>query len=166
MPNANRDKGIRAELAVARYFRELGAPEEWEVRRSAETGTATRQDRGDIHGIPSVCVQVKDTPSVNMAGRALDRCLAELENQRRAARATVSVLVEKRAGCASPGAWWAWLDLDVAFLLCTDMARVSPGLRERRNPLTGLSIPIRMYLSDVADDVIRYAKTLDGEARP
>lgn len=162
MPNANRDKGIRAELDVARYFRELGAPEEWQVRRSAETGTATRQDRGDIHGIPSVCVQVKDTPSVTMVGVALARCLAELESQRLAARASVGVLIEKRARQANPGQWWAWLDLDAAFLLCSGMAANVPGLRERRHPFTGLAIPVRMRLADLAGDLISYAKTIEG----
>lgn len=166
MPNANRDKGIRAELDVVRYFRELGAPEEWQVRRSAETGTATRQDRGDVHGIPSVCVQVKNTPSVNMIGSALEICLIALERQRLAARASVGVLVEKRAGCAYPRDWWAWIDLDAAFLLCSGMAANVPGLRERRHPLTGLAIPIRMRFGDLAEDIVSYAKTVDGEARP
>lgn len=140
MPNANRDKGIRAERDVVKYLVALGSPDGWKVRRSAETGTATRQDEGDIRGIPGVVIQVRDRPSVAFVDRTLESMMDEVEAQRVAAGASVAVLVEKRAGQSAPGRWWCHvhhLDLVVLtggmfargdFLVRTPFEHVAPLL--------------------------------------
>jgi hypothetical protein len=90
-------KGRRAELAVAEYLRGAGFPYAEPTRRS---GWAT--DRGDIDGIPSTVIEVKDQKQW-----CLPAWLTELECEIENASAVTGVLVVKRRAHIDVGDWYA-----------------------------------------------------------
>jgi hypothetical protein len=90
-------KGRRAELAVAEYLRGAGFPYAEPTRRS---GWA--DDRGDIDGIPSVVIEVKDCKQWS-----LPAWLTELECEVVNASAVTGVLIVKRRAHIDVGDWYA-----------------------------------------------------------
>jgi hypothetical protein len=92
-------KGRRAELAVAEYLRTAGFPYAEPTRRS---GWA--DDHGDIDGIPSTVIEVKDCKQ-----HSLPAWLTELEAEIVNARAVTGVLVVKRRAHIDPADWYAIL---------------------------------------------------------
>ena len=92
-------KGRRAELDVAQYLRTAGFPDAEPTRRSGWT-----TDRGDIDGIPSVVIEVKDQKQ-----HCLPAWLHELEQEIGHASATTGILVIKRRGHIDPADWYAIL---------------------------------------------------------
>jgi Holliday junction resolvase len=90
-----RAKGTRAESAVVAYLREVGFDH---AERRALNGA---QDKGDIAGIASVCIEVKDHRELRLA-EFVDEAVAEGDN----ARADVAVAWIKRRGKASPADWY------------------------------------------------------------
>ena len=110
MPNANRDKGLKSERDVAAYCRAHGMPKaERRVAAGWDAGHRSDADLGDIKGIPGVCLQVKNVSGKyprGLAGKALDELLIMTAMQTTASGAALGLLIEKRAGHASPGDWW------------------------------------------------------------
>lgn len=123
MANANRDKGNRAELELARYLRAWFPNAERSVAAGFKSTSGDRvvresQDRGDIRdgclpGWPIVwqCKDVVKTHPKGLANSALRDLLVETRRQRDAASAQIGLLVEKRAGHANPAVWWVHLTL-------------------------------------------------------
>jgi hypothetical protein len=83
----NKQKGNRAELAVAEYLRTAG----WPYAERSRAGWT--DDRGDIDGIPGIVIEVKDQAKHDLPG-----WLRELAVETANARADVGVLVVKRRG--------------------------------------------------------------------
>lgn len=124
MPSANRDKGNRAELDLARYLRAWFPGAERSVaagfKSTGPGGKVVRQsqDRGDIRdaylpGWPIAwqCKDVVKSHPKGLANSALRDLLSETRRQRDAAGAQIGLLVEKRAGHANPAVWWVHLSL-------------------------------------------------------
>lgn len=113
------DKGREAESAVAAFLSLHGFPH---VERRAKRGgyvdvggTLVPADAGDLTGIPGVVVQVKWSPY-----KPLAEDMRRTEEQRRAGRADIGLLVRKRkgVGLARAGEWDAYLpEWAVAYLI-------------------------------------------------
>jgi hypothetical protein len=105
----SRAKGIGAEQAVARYFRDVASCPD--ARRSVaagwRNGSTSSPDRGDIDGVPGLCVQVKNLARP-LAGKLLSDTWFETLEQA-AASARRPMIIEK---CRSSdvGYWWAHVD--------------------------------------------------------
>jgi hypothetical protein len=108
--NANKDKGRRAELAVGRYLNEQGWPHAEPTRRS---GWA--DDRGDIDGLPGVCLEVKADKHFRR-----DEWIAELAAEMGNARCQVGAVIVKRWGTTEVGDWYALLPVSVLVHLIRD----------------------------------------------
>jgi Holliday junction resolvase-like predicted endonuclease len=91
----NRAKGTAAETAVVAYLRDQGATQ---VERRALAGAL---DRGDIAGLPGVCVEVKNHQHISLA-EFVDEAVAEGVN----AGADVALAWIKRRGKGSPADWF------------------------------------------------------------
>lgn len=151
VPNANRDKGLKAERDVAKYFRAAGA---LGVERSVSTGwdTGTRKlaDVGDLKGLPGITVQIKNLAKT-LAGKALTDAMAETETQRAASGEPLGLLVEKRAGHASPGEWWAHLPANIH-------AALIGGYDPHTGPLAEHTYPVRTELCHITDHLVRFSR--------
>jgi hypothetical protein len=110
LPNANKQKGRRAELAVARYLNERGWPHAEPTRRSGWS-----DDRGDIDGIPGFLFEVKNTPTWRR-----DEWIGELEAEMVNAKCLVGAVVVKKVGTANVGEWYALLPFGVLLSLVHD----------------------------------------------
>lgn len=95
MVNPPKIKGTRAETAVIAYLRIRGAVNA--ERRALNGG----KDRGDVTGIPGVCIEVKDERKVDLAG-----WLTEALVEQRNSGAAVGFAWAKRRGKGSPGEWY------------------------------------------------------------
>lgn len=99
-------KGTSAERAVVDMLIEHGYVH---AERRALNGA---NDKGDIAGIPFVCIEVK-----NQAQMQLATWVDELETEIANAKAQTGVLIHKRRGKGQPYNWYAtmpvyiWLDL-------------------------------------------------------
>lgn len=98
--------GTDAENGVARVFQEGGWPS---CERRRPNGTF---DRGDLTGIPGICVQVKGGDAARGAMNQpalIAKWLARTEQQRRNAHADIGILVMQRGGFGIRNAhkWWA-----------------------------------------------------------
>ena len=106
MPVNSRRKGLSAEQAAARYFVAAGCPD---ARRSVaagwRNGATSSPDRGDIDGVPGIGIQVKNLAKP-LVGKALADVWVETCAQAGGRR---PLLLEKRAGAADVGRWYAWL---------------------------------------------------------
>lgn len=103
MPNANKRKGDRAEIAVANALRDLGFPD------VARTRAGHPDDHGDMWLCPGVIAQVKD-----VAQAAYGPWLAATEQQRTAADADRAILVHKRRGIADASQWLVVMTVEQA----------------------------------------------------
>lgn len=110
MPNANKQKGRRAELAVARYLVAEGWPHAEPTRRSGWS-----DDRGDIDGIPGLLLEVKDCHAWRR-----DEWIAELEAEMSNARCQFGSLIIKRRGSSDVGDWYALLPVRLLVSLVRD----------------------------------------------
>lgn len=105
------DVGKDTEQRVARWLRDNGHPHaERTVRTGYRTADRTLVDGGDIDGTPGICWQVKSLRPATRAETSVVGWLAELEDQRAAAKADVGILVVRRWGTTDVGRWWAFLD--------------------------------------------------------
>jgi hypothetical protein len=98
----SRAKGTAAETAVVTYLQQHGF--EYAERR-AMNGV---NDRGDIAGIPGVCLEVKNCARMDLAGW-VDEARLEAGN----AGVSVYAVVHKRRGKGDPGDWYVTLPLSV-----------------------------------------------------
>jgi hypothetical protein len=95
MVNRSKAKGTAAETAIARYLQANGFPY---AERRTLNGT---HDRGDIAGIPSVVIEVK-----NCAKTELGSWIAEAERERDNDGASLGVVWHKRRGKTDPADWF------------------------------------------------------------
>ena len=95
MVNRSKAKGTTAETAVVRFLQAIGFPY---AERRTLNGT---HDRGDIAGIPSVVIEVK-----NCARQELPAWIAEAERERDNDNATLGVVWHKRRGTTDPAKWF------------------------------------------------------------
>jgi hypothetical protein len=93
--NRSKVKGTQAETAVIGYLRDSGWPD---AERRALNGT---QDRGDVAGVPGVCIEVKNQRDFELAAW-MDEALRE----GRMANAPVTVVWHKRRNKGSPSEWY------------------------------------------------------------
>jgi hypothetical protein len=101
MTNSSKAKGDKAEREIAGELAErLGLP----VRR--KLGAGRLDDCGDLDGVPSTCIQVKNRPGDPL--RSIREILDELPAQRVNAAATFAFGLVRRPG----GRWFAVMDLD------------------------------------------------------
>ncbi len=151
--NANRDKGIRAERDLAKYLRHWFPGAERSVAAGFKTADPTRAagDRGDIrdaylngHPIAWQCKDVVGSQPKGLSGKALRDLLSATRRQRDAAGAALGLLVEKRAGHASPSTWW--VHLDGTELAAMHYRRWFPSTP---SPVDGRMGPVRLELGDL-----------------
>lgn len=119
MGSRNVDKGREAENAVAAFLSLRGFPHvERRTKRGGYVdldGVLVPADAGDLTGIPGVVIQVKWSPY-----KPLAEDMRRTEEQRRAGRADIGLLVRKRkgVGLARAAEWDAYLpEWAVSYLL-------------------------------------------------
>ena len=93
--SAAKKKGTAAETAIVNYLRAMGFVQ---AERRSLNGS---YDRGDIAGIPSVVIEVK-----NCAKTELGSWIAEAERERDNDRASLGVVWHKRRGKGDPADWF------------------------------------------------------------
>lgn len=104
--SASKRKGTAAESAVVAWLQANGHPH---AERRALAGI---NDKGDIAGVPGVCIEVKNHKSLDLAGWCAE-LVVEIAN----AKARTGVVIAKRRGKSDVGEWYAlmpahiWLDL-------------------------------------------------------
>jgi hypothetical protein len=89
-------KGSAAELAVAKWLRKLG----WIHAERSRAGW--QDDRGDIDGMPGVCIEVKNEKRIDLPGY-----LRELEVEMANAQAWTGAVIVKRRGSMNVDDWYA-----------------------------------------------------------
>jgi hypothetical protein len=89
-------KGSAAELAVAKWLRKLG----WIHAERSRAGW--QDDRGDIDGMPGVCIEVKAEKKIDIPGY-----LRELEVEMENAKAWTGTVIIKRRGSTNVDDWYA-----------------------------------------------------------
>ena len=94
-------RGTAAETAVVRWLQCNGYPD---VERRTLSGI---HDKGDIAGLRSLVIEVKDHQRMELAG-----WVAEAERERVNAQATHCAVIHKRRGKGSPGDWYVTLSGD------------------------------------------------------
>jgi hypothetical protein len=89
-------KGSAAELAVAKWLRKLG----WIHAERSRAGW--QDDRGDIDGLPGICIEVKAEKKIDIPGY-----LRELEVEIANAKAWTGTVIIKRRGSTNVDDWYA-----------------------------------------------------------
>ena len=98
----SKQKGTAAETAVVNYLKDKGYVH---VERRSLNGA---YDRGDIAGIQSVVIEVKDHARMELA-QWVSELLVEIEND----KAKTGVVIHKRRGTTDVGRWYATMPVDV-----------------------------------------------------
>jgi hypothetical protein len=148
VPNANRDKGIRAEKAIAAYFREHGAVDvERSVRAGWRNSARSSADQGDHIGLHGICIQAKDYTGGRgpLVDKLLEQAMAETLAQCVAAKQIVPLLIEKRKQCADVGKWYAWLPANTYCVLITGMNQSTWDI---------VTHPVRVELRYIIDGLV------------
>ena len=96
MTSPQKRKGSAAELAVAKWLRKLG----WIHAERSRAGF--QDDRGDIDGMPGVCIEVKNEKKIDLPGY-----LRELEVEIANAQAWTGTVIIKRRGSTNVDDWYA-----------------------------------------------------------
>ena len=96
MTSPQKRKGSAAELAVAKWLRKLG----WIHAERSRAGW--QDDRGDIDGMPGVCIEVKAEKKIDIPGY-----LRELEVEMENAKAWTGTVIIKRRGSMNVDDWYA-----------------------------------------------------------
>ena len=96
MTSPQKRKGSAAELAVAKWLRKLG----WVHAERSRAGWT--DDRGDIDGMPGVCIEVKAEKKIDIPGY-----LRELEVEMENAKAWTGTVIIKRRGSTNVDDWYA-----------------------------------------------------------
>ena len=96
MTSPQKRKGSAAELAVAKWLRKLG----WVHAERSRAGWT--DDRGDIDGMPGVCIEVKAEKKFDLPGY-----LRELEVEMGNAKAWTGTVIIKRRGSMNVDDWYA-----------------------------------------------------------
>ncbi|MER7009935.1 hypothetical protein ABT324_00705 [Saccharopolyspora sp. NPDC000359] len=141
---ANNRKGKNTERrVVAGYLRESGWPD---AERKPDPGWRSTDracpDLGDIRGTDRLVWQVKDR--TDLSGLDIVRILAETAEQAIAAGADYGIVIQRCAGKADPGRWWAWLPVgDLAALVAAGQ-HDWPAVLDPQ-----LQVPARVELADL-----------------
>lgn len=114
---ANRRRGLTAERDLCRWLRSNGFPQaERAVRTGFRTADRTSADPGDLTGTGLIVWSVKDC-AVEQHAKWRD----ELDVMLQAVPChpdQLGLIVHKRRGHATPGAWWVWIQLqDLAHVI-------------------------------------------------
>lgn len=96
MTSPQKRKGSAAELAVAKWLRKLG----WIHAERSRAGW--QDDRGDIDGMPGVCIEVKAEKKIDIPSY-----LRELEVEMENAKAWTGTVIIKRRGSTNVDDWYA-----------------------------------------------------------
>ena len=96
MTSPQKRKGSAAELAVAKWLRKLG----WIHAERSRAGWT--DDRGDIDGMPGVCIEVKNEKKIDLPGY-----LRELDVEIANAQAWTGTVIVKRRGSMNVDDWYA-----------------------------------------------------------
>ena len=96
MTSPQKRKGSAAELAVAKWLRKLG----WIHAERSRAGWT--DDRGDIDGMPGICIEVKNEKRIDLPGY-----LRELEVEIANAQAWTGTVIVKRRGSMNVDDWYA-----------------------------------------------------------
>ena len=96
MTSPQKRKGSAAELAVAKWLRKLG----WIHAERSRAGW--QDDRGDIDGLPGICIEVKAEKKIDIPGY-----LRELEVEIANAKAWTGTVIIKRRGSTNVDDWYA-----------------------------------------------------------
>ena len=112
MTHPNKIKGSAAERAVAAWLRENGYP------YAERTRAGWTDDRGDIDGLPGVCIEVKNEKRID-----LPQYLRELAREIENARADTGVVIVKRRGISDAGQWYAVLPAGLWLALIKETGR-------------------------------------------
>jgi hypothetical protein len=99
--NPKKAKGTSAETAVVKYLKNT-----WDsVERRALAGSA---DKGDISGIPNVCIEVKDHKKMVLSG-----WVKELDEEMKNSQALTGAVIHKKRGTLDVGEWYATMPVEV-----------------------------------------------------
>ena len=120
MTSPQKRKGSSAELAVAKWLNKLG----WVHAERSRAGWT--DDRGDIDGMPGVCIEVKNEKRIDLPGY-----LRELEVEMANAKAWAGAVIVKRRGSTDPADWYAVMPASV-------WAQLLLELDQPNNPATPL----------------------------
>lgn len=101
MSNPKKAKGTAAETAVVNYLKETWGS----VERRALAGSA---DKGDISGIPNVCIEIKDHKKMVLSG-----WIKELDEEMKNAEALTGAVIHKKRGTLNVGEWYATMPVEV-----------------------------------------------------
>ena len=117
MTSSQKRKGSAAELAVAKWLRKLG----WIHAERSRAGWT--DDRGDIDGMPGVCIEVKNEKRIDLPGY-----LRELEVEMANAMAWTGAVIVKRRGSTNVDDWYAVMPAKVwaELLLMLDQPSQNP----------------------------------------
>lgn len=96
MANPSKEKGMRAERAVAEWLKANGHPN---AERSRWGWT---DDRGDIDGVDDLCVEIKDQKKID-----LSEFLKELERETANRKTNFGVLIVKKRLTMDVDEWYA-----------------------------------------------------------
>jgi hypothetical protein len=99
--NPKKAKGTAAETAVVKYLKNT-----WDsVERRALAGSA---DKGDISGIPFVCIEVKDHKKMVLSG-----WIKELDEEMKNSQALTGAVIHKKRGTLDVGEWYATMPVEI-----------------------------------------------------
>ena len=118
MTSPQKRKGSAAELAVAKWLRKLG----WIHAERSRAGWT--DDRGDIDGLPGICIEVKNEKKIDIPGY-----LRELEVEMENAKAWTGTVIIKRRGSTNVDDWYAVMPAKVwgELMLMLDQPTRNPG---------------------------------------
>ena len=102
-------KGPRAEKAIVEYLRSIG------LEAAERRVMGGKRDRGDVAGLPGVCIESKDQQRQTLA-EWLDEAIAEAENAPGLGR-DLPLVWHKRRGKGSAADWYVTTDGRTAGLL-------------------------------------------------
>lgn len=97
-----KQKGTAAETAVVKYLKEKGYVN---CERRSLNGV---NDRGDIAGIESVVIEVKNHARMELA-QWISELLVEIAND----NADTGVVIHKKRGTTNVGQWYATMPVDI-----------------------------------------------------
>jgi hypothetical protein len=96
-----KQKGSKAEREVVKYL------QEWWPYAERRLAGAT-DDKGDVSGVPGVCIEIKDHAKMALAGW-IEEMILETKN----ARAWTGVVIHKRRGKSNPADWYASMPVSI-----------------------------------------------------
>lgn len=102
MTSPSKRKGSSAERDVVNYLKKLG----WKYAERRLAGDTF--DRGDVAGIPEVCLEVKNHKTQDLAGWT-----KELQVEMKNAKAETGAVVHKKRGITDVGQWYATMPVSV-----------------------------------------------------